>query len=216
MGLDSDQPLEDLPPIDAPTVDACSADLDAPLKESVSEEAEARAFLRALRADRNETLAREGIIAASVAMTLICAAWIGDRNSPELVSRALVADAAGLAAPLDTAQVDSVRIGPPAPPTIEGNLGRAVVMGAVERKDALLRRCFEMGLERDPHLSGDVTMKILVGESGAVIGVADIGSTVRDRGVVHCVARSMRTLDLPAPAGGRALVTYPFDVSRLH
>lgn len=202
--------------IDAHAIDAHAADsFDLP-KESVSEEAESRAFLKSLRAERNEMVARESIIAASVALMLTTAVWVG-YESPDSAARTAVADAPALAAKVEAdAIADDSHIGPPAPPTVEGNIGRAAVLGAVDRQGGTLRRCFALGVEKDPHLSGNVTMKILVGESGAVIGVADVGSTIHDRDVVHCVARSMRTLDLPAPSGGgRALVTYPLDAAHL-
>lgn len=194
--------------------EACLTDDAAPPKSAISAEAEQAAFLAGLRAVRNERVKRDATVAAAITLAIVGAAWLGEAR-PDESGRAVTPELAavpkddGSSAPLE-------EVGPPLPPTVEGKLGKAEVVAAVDRKAGQLKQCYALGFDRDPKLAGSLTMKLLVGESGDVLGVADVGSSVGDRSVVRCVARSMRSLALPAPSDGRrALVTYPLVVPKL-
>jgi hypothetical protein len=200
---------DDDPPL-SPELRGASArvTVEAPVhRDALTPEAEQAAFLSGLRATRNESLRRDALVFSAVSLIVAVTVALGSATppAPPAPPRPEVAAAKDLPeVPSSEPALD--------PPTIEGKLARTDVVSAVGRSQSL-SRCFEMGFERDPKLSGRLTLKMLVGETGDVIGVADVGSNVGDRGVVRCVARSMKALDLPRPDDGkRALVTYPMLV----
>jgi hypothetical protein len=62
------------------------------------------------------------------------------------------------------------------------------------------RQCYEDGLRRDPHISGKVSLELVVSPSGAVDRSSVTSATMRDEMVAACVAREARRLALPASA----------------
>ena len=186
-------------------VEAYSPVLDATDREALSEEGQMRAFLRSLRAERNAALVRDGLISAFIGGLCALVVALGPSRQPDPELRA--ADASDFeavtstSAPAASAQpVDHVD-----GPLKEQDLARALAA----QKDEIAR-CFELAKAPSDDAS-TVTVAFLVSDKGKVLDVADAGSTVADRTVVHCVARSMRSLSLPAPvSGGSSVVRHAF------
>ena len=200
----SDQRVSERP---AAPVEAQGERHDVLLPASVSEDGEAKSFSAELRVERNQIIFREVTIGLAVVGCVTAALALGYGASLPDEKSAARADAASVVV-ADARNEAPVPVGPPALPTVEGPVGQQAVEKAVAEVHPMLQHCYADGVERDPALAGMVMMKFLVAETGAVIGVADVGSSLPDRGVVHCVARSMKTLAL-RPAKARSLVTYP-------
>jgi hypothetical protein len=93
-----------------------------------------------------------------------------------------------------------------------GRLPRQIISRVVSRKRGAIGACYRKGLASNPGLKGRVSVKIVIGSSGAVTSARDAGSSLPDRRVVGCIVGQMRTLTFPAPRGGSATVVYPFDL----
>ena len=91
----------------------------------------------------------------------------------------------------------------------EGRLDPAVIQATIREHYGAVRRCFELGLVRDPELGGRVLIRFVITESGDVKDATDGGSDVPDAQVVGCIAREFSRLKFPRPDGGRVTVVYP-------
>lgn len=168
---------------------------------------ETETFSAELRMERNRMIARESAIGAAVVVTFAGALIFGfgatrSEGPPAAAQQDTIVADTPAPAPSHTS--------PPSAPTVEGPVQQKVVEQAVARSHPELDRCYAEGVAHNPALVGTVTIKFLVAETGAILGVADLGSSLPDRSVVRCVARSMRSLTLE-PEKSRSLVTYPIQ-----
>lgn len=197
---------------ECPYVDSCAQTEETPPKESLTEEAALQEFLHELRAGRNARLARDGMIAGSIAGLLTIAIAFGTSVDRLPASSALADDASPVMAEDPPARAPATATAAP-PPAVDGALRTEDVTKAVASEKGEIERCFEQHQGDSP--PGTVTIAFLVGERGSVLGVANVGSASSDGSVVRCVAQTMKTLTLPAPSdGGRAVVRYAFDPPR--
>jgi Zn-dependent protease with chaperone function len=72
-----------------------------------------------------------------------------------------------------------------------------------------LLTCYEAGRQRDPKLTGIVTVKFVIGEDGVPKNVADENSTLPDKDVVGCVLGMFRKLQFDESNRGNVNVVYP-------
>ncbi|CAN5895669.1 hypothetical protein BH11MYX3_BH11MYX3_16580 [soil metagenome] len=105
----------------------------------------------------------------------------------------------------------------PAPELPGVDMDKGYVRSAVRELIPLLSECYEEGLERDPHLAGDVVVDFTIeGEPGVggVIGNSTVvpeRSTIADPAVRECIQETMYAIQIDPPAGGGMVrVTYPF------
>jgi hypothetical protein len=179
--------------------------------EELTETAETRSFLRDLRAERNARIARDAMVTTCLALLLGVTVAAG-LSRPQLLATAQ--------RPSDVSLVGEARILETAvsrPPSnhIDGPLRREDVEGALSQEQDRISRCFELAPADEGAPSSVVKLAFLVSEHGRVLDVADLGSSANNRAVVRCVARSMRSLTLPAqPDGGRTIVTRAFEDPR--
>ena len=75
-----------------------------------------------------------------------------------------------------------------------------------------IQRCYERGKMDEPDLKGRVTLKIVIAESGAVTSATVDSSSLRSSVVESCIATTVKGWKFPAPAGGPAIISYPFNL----
>ena len=94
---------------------------------------------------------------------------------------------------------------------LEGGLDRAVVQATIAKYLSQVRACYETGLQRNPGLSGQVTMAFEIG-GGGDLNFAKVQKTSLDDGPVEqCISQRMLAWKFPKPRGGVAVkVSYPF------
>ena len=97
---------------------------------------------------------------------------------------------------------------------VRGNIDKDVIRRIVRNHHNEVRHCYNQGLARDPNLRGRVAVMFTIGPAGTVPSAAVSESTLKDRNVANCVAKSVRRWKFPKPqSGGSAMVTYPFTFS---
>jgi hypothetical protein len=89
-----------------------------------------------------------------------------------------------------------------------GSLDLTAVDDVVESAFPLFARCYRDGVQRNSTLDGAVRLRFVVGESGHVTAVEDLGSDLTDRQVVDCVAEGFYALRFPEPQRGDAHLVY--------
>jgi Ca-activated chloride channel family protein len=93
--------------------------------------------------------------------------------------------------------------------SVSGRLPPEVIQRIVRQNFGRFRLCYENGLRNNPNLSGRVSVRFLINESGSVSSVANGGSDLPDSGVIACVVRSFSGLSFPQPDAGSVTVTFP-------
>lgn len=89
-----------------------------------------------------------------------------------------------------------------------GRLDLAAVENVVESGFPLFARCYRDGVQRNSNLDGAVRLRFIVGDSGHVTSVEDLGSDLTDRQVIDCVAEGFYALRFPEPQSGEAHLVY--------
>ena len=85
----------------------------------------------------------------------------------------------------------------------------SAIQAVVREHFGVFRRCYELGLARNPALTGLVRTRFVIGRDGKVSNVADAGSDIPDPEVVDCVLKAFYELVFPVPDGGIVTVVYP-------
>ncbi len=94
---------------------------------------------------------------------------------------------------------------------LEGGLDKAVISATIAKYLSQVRACYEIGLRKNPALSGQVNMGFEIGPSGKLNFAKVAKSTLGDAEVPECIASKMLTWDFPKPVGGvNVKVNYPF------
>jgi hypothetical protein len=75
-----------------------------------------------------------------------------------------------------------------------------------------VQRCYERGKMDDPDLKGRVTLKISIAETGAVTSATVDGSSLHSSVVESCIVTTVKGWKFPAPVGGPAVISYPFNL----
>ena len=71
------------------------------------------------------------------------------------------------------------------------------VLAAVRPAQAKAQKCFHDGLKRDPSASGEVKIRFVITNAGAVRVWRDEGSSMSDEDVTTCVGDLIKTLKFP-------------------
>lgn len=93
---------------------------------------------------------------------------------------------------------------------VQGRMSADVIERIVRLRYPRIRACYELGLKKDPTLSGKVTMTFLIGKKATKPKV--FSSTVPDQSTNDCIARQFAAIVFPRPTEGEVDVTYPFDL----
>jgi serine/threonine-protein kinase len=75
-----------------------------------------------------------------------------------------------------------------------------------------IQRCFERGKMDEPDLKGRVTLKISIADTGAVTSATVDSSSLHSSAVESCIAGAVKGWKFPAPVGGPAVISYPFNL----
>jgi hypothetical protein len=94
-----------------------------------------------------------------------------------------------------------------------GSLPAEVVQRVVRQNYGRFRQCYEMGLVRNPNLSGRVEARFVIERDGSVGSATNGGSDLPDSAVVSCVVSAYYSLSFPPPSNGIVRVTYPIMFS---
>ncbi len=98
----------------------------------------------------------------------------------------------------------------------EGGLDRNEIAAVIQRHLSEVRFCYEKGLQKNPRLSGRVSMKFMIGPNGRVT-TAQIGnSSLNYQPSETCIRDRLKTWKFPEPQGGVTVkVNYPFVLRRV-
>ncbi len=98
-----------------------------------------------------------------------------------------------------------------APAVVVGSLSPEIVRRTVRRAAMQVQFCYEQGLVQRPDLAGTVTIRFVIGPTGAVTTSQIASSTVPMPSVAECIVRGASRWTFPAPTGGGIVsVTQPF------
>lgn len=93
-----------------------------------------------------------------------------------------------------------------------GTLPKEVIGQAINRKLGAVQQCAEEKLARAPGLLDKVVVRFVVEEDGRVANASIEGRPPADEQYGACLLEVVKTLKLPKPKGGPAVVSYPFIV----
>jgi hypothetical protein len=99
-----------------------------------------------------------------------------------------------------------------AAPPHRGSLDPEAVRRVVREHIDELRRCYQLGLDRDPALAARISISFTIGPSGAVVEAHAVGSADYPYPEVPaCIEAELLRWRFPAPRdGGSVVVSYPF------
>jgi hypothetical protein len=80
----------------------------------------------------------------------------------------------------------------------------------VRANRAAIRYCYEVQVQRQRNLHGNVAIQWRIGMTGAVTSARVARSTLNNPSVEGCMVRQIRRWRFPEPHGGEVVVTYPF------
>jgi hypothetical protein len=89
----------------------------------------------------------------------------------------------------------------PGPVEITGAFDKTILRRALRGRLPDFQDCYGQALERDPHLSGRLSVKFIITPSGEAHAPAVTLSQLPDTGLEKCVLQVFRSLSLPPPAG---------------
>ena len=102
----------------------------------------------------------------------------------------------------------------PQEPETQGALDREIIQRVVRQNRRQIRHCYEQQLQRNPDLSGTVTMEWVISPTGDVVNASVSESTLNSSEVEQCMSQRIRQWSFPEPDGGGVVrVNYPFNFS---
>ncbi len=94
---------------------------------------------------------------------------------------------------------------------IKGSLSKAQIGRVIRRNLARFKYCYEKQLNKNPNLSGKISVYFTIAPTGAVAKATVRESSMGNKTVEACTTKVMRSLKFPKPKGGGiVVVTYPF------
>lgn len=105
---------------------------------------------------------------------------------------------------------DSVRI-VPGQTTVVGGLAREVIARIIQEHQSEIKYCYEVQLNRNPSLTGKVTVLFTIDGTGAVADGQVSETTLHDADAEKCMLSKIRRWKFPEPAGnGIVKVNFPW------
>jgi serine/threonine protein kinase len=160
--------------------------------------------------------------AAALAAAAGVAVWLGVRDAPsDPSSRATASEAlrTSTAAPVTAAPASAstaafagqrrIRVGALA---VSGRLPPDVIRRVLHSRLQSAGKCYELALQTDPTLAGEVVFGFTVDEEGAVTDVKSLGALPSEP-MKACVGKALGAAQLPKPEGGVVRVVYPLAFS---
>jgi hypothetical protein len=107
---------------------------------------------------------------------------------------------------------------------VEGGIGTGSGGGGCRDEEAIarvvnshkgrLRHCYNTALQGDRNLSGDVSVRFVIAESGAVSAAQIVGANVADAALNACLLESVRGWSFGEQVGCETVVRYTFSLTR--
>jgi hypothetical protein len=91
---------------------------------------------------------------------------------------------------------------------------REAVRRVVRRHLGEVERCYQTGIATDGRLEGRVSVRFVIGPTGAVVRSEVVSSTLATPETGACIAEAINHWMFPAPHAGSLIVTYPFVLSQ--
>jgi TonB family protein len=99
-------------------------------------------------------------------------------------------------------------------PIVMGGLDRSLIDAVIKRKMSQIKYCYQRELQKDPSLSGKLTIQFTIAKDGTVSQAKTHSSTVGSSAVDQCVVQRFYQMQFPEPKGGGIVVVkYPFIFS---
>jgi len=99
-------------------------------------------------------------------------------------------------------------------PIIMGGLDRSLIDAVIKRKMSQIRYCYQRELQKNPNLSGKLTIKFTIAKDGSVSQAGVKTSSMGNPAVDQCVVQRFYQMTFPEPKGGGiVIVSYPFIFS---
>jgi hypothetical protein len=96
---------------------------------------------------------------------------------------------------------------------VEGALDKDIIRRIVRAHLNEVRSCYNAGLQKDPALTGRVSINFVIKGDGAVGSAVIADDNLPDPEVGKCIAKAVQTWRFPKPlGGGNVVVTYPFTL----
>jgi outer membrane biosynthesis protein TonB len=114
--------------------------------------------------------------------------------------------------PEPVAAAPKPRLAPPAASAAPTGLDPAKTQATVRGHLGEIQRCYERAKMDDPELKGRITMRIAVSATGTVTSAAVESSTLGSTAAESCMKTTIAGWKFPAPAGGPAIISYPFNL----
>lgn len=103
----------------------------------------------------------------------------------------------------------------PGKPKITGSLDKEIIRRVVRKHRRELTNCYQMELQKNKTLAGQVKVKFTIAGTGSVIAAVVSSSTLKNRTVESCITRKIQRWIFPEPKGGGiVVVNYPFNFSK--
>lgn len=98
---------------------------------------------------------------------------------------------------------------------ITGGLDEHQIKQVINRNIGQIQYCYELGLQKQPHLTGRVTVRFQIAGNGLVRTAGLRASTVNSSQVENCIVSKIKNWKFPKPEGGVTVaVVYPFNLKR--
>ncbi len=92
---------------------------------------------------------------------------------------------------------------------VTGRIPAELILRIMRQSYGRFRFCYEVGLRKNPNLSGRIVIRFIIGRDGTVSNVANGGSDIADSNVISCILRSVYNISFPSPESGIVTILYP-------
>lgn len=94
--------------------------------------------------------------------------------------------------------------------SVSGGLAPDAVSGVLALTEDAMRRCYAVGLAKNPTLQGRVAVRLVIDDNGIVSSLGNAGSDLPDYGVIGCSLQPFRVLRFPKPTSASVTVVQPY------
>ncbi len=96
-------------------------------------------------------------------------------------------------------------------PVVEGSIDKELIRRVIHQHRSQIRFCYESELVRHPGMNGKVTVRFIIGATGAIRRANVETSTLGNATVENCIVSRVYQWQFPRPKGGGiVVVNYPF------
>jgi hypothetical protein len=175
-----------------------------------------RSRIEALAMQRHWPLAAQGFVLCVVSTALFLAC--GTAAGPPVGSDALSINGHRISYGYEFAPTSpGVLLNTEAPARSTNDEGRLVpeAIENVARREAVtdaVSACYDAGRRKNADLSGNVNVKVVIGEEGTTKDASDEKSTLPDQDVVQCIIGVFREIRYPASHDGNIAVIFPIQL----